>query len=334
MLFASGSALMNRGSSRQFHVVLVLMSGLSCPASAQLAPTPVPLDGYFMAPVWSPDGTELAVTTAGYKGIYVTRPDGTAFRQVTSDDAAGYRFSWSPDGRSIAFRSRALTEAGLCNSIKLVNTHSLSVQLLVQQYEDLGPPTFLADGSIRFASARGIFLLNRTGGVQPCLPVDGAFVLSWPANGSRVAYCRQDKLVVADVAGNIRLLSDSKDGRLYAPVLSPDGKRLVVHRLDGSMLLVEIASGRKVELGEGYAASWSPDGTHILCNVSKDDGHQILTSDLYLIRVADGHRIRLTATPEVLEAYASWAPDGARIAYGDIRTGTIYVAVLPDYKSR
>lgn len=48
-----------------------------------------------MAPVWSPDGSKIAVTGDNYIGIWVANADGSSLEQVSSAPGAGYKMTWS-----------------------------------------------------------------------------------------------------------------------------------------------------------------------------------------------------------------------------------------------
>ena len=62
-----------------------------------------------MAPVWSPDGSMLAVTTDNYAGILVANADGSGLRAVSADAGTGYKMCWSADSRSITGRATVAT---------------------------------------------------------------------------------------------------------------------------------------------------------------------------------------------------------------------------------
>ena len=52
-----------------------------------------------MAPVWSPDGSKIAVTGDNYTGIMVANADGTGLRSL----GLGSNPSWLPDNESIVY---------------------------------------------------------------------------------------------------------------------------------------------------------------------------------------------------------------------------------------
>ena len=47
-----------------------------------------------MAPTWSPDGSQIAVTGDNFVGIWVAQANGTDLRQISQAPGAGYQMSW------------------------------------------------------------------------------------------------------------------------------------------------------------------------------------------------------------------------------------------------
>ena len=66
------------------------------------------------SPVWSPDGTQIAVTAtgSGATDIYVMNVDGSAVRNVTADGRYEGEVDWSPDGRELVFSGYVSEEGG------------------------------------------------------------------------------------------------------------------------------------------------------------------------------------------------------------------------------
>lgn len=89
-------------------VMAICLSGLMASAQPRSASQPQKLiesESGLMAPVWSPSGDKIAVTTDNYDGILVANADGTALTQLTADRGAGYKMAWSNDGKQIMGRS-------------------------------------------------------------------------------------------------------------------------------------------------------------------------------------------------------------------------------------
>lgn len=85
-------------------LALVLAAG-SAFAQPRAASAPVRLISApqgLMAPVWSPDGSKIAVTSDNYSGIYVANADGSALHQVTAASGAGYRMAWNGNNTIVA----------------------------------------------------------------------------------------------------------------------------------------------------------------------------------------------------------------------------------------
>ena len=72
------------------------------------------IPGGYVWPVWSPDWTRLALTSASGSDLYVMNADGTDLTLVVGGEyAVGTRPSWSPDGEQIAFWDDSGTQSDI-----------------------------------------------------------------------------------------------------------------------------------------------------------------------------------------------------------------------------
>ena len=139
---------------------------------------------------------------------------------------------------------------------------------------------------------------------------------AWSSDGLRLAY-------VSDRSGEEEIYVQAQDGntpatavtanstaRYYAPLWSPDDKRLAFSDQAGRIYVVEPATHRRVtvaadvaELARDYR--WSPDGQYLAYSLNDANGF----SGVHVWSVADGKSHRVT--PELFNANTpAWSPDG------------------------
>jgi hypothetical protein len=117
------------------------------------------------------------------------------------------------------------------------------------------------------------------------------------------------------------------DDRFYGGVVSPDGKYVAYNGLHTGLYVAPLdGSAPPVNLGEGYSPSWLPDGSGVVYNISQDDGHRLIGSDLYMATVDGGTVSNLTQSPYDVETNPSVSPDGTKVAFE--KDGVIYIADL------
>jgi Tol biopolymer transport system component len=123
-------------------------------------------------------------------------------------------------------------------------------------------------------------------------------------------------VVAPDGSGLTKLTPDTLLER--NPMWSPDGRRLLVVRVDPSFeleaLYVMNADGSdRTELVSGGSLvdyRWSPDGTRIAFSLGRIVGTQLI-SDLWVMRADGSGKVKLTTNAEE----PTWSPDGRQITY-------------------
>jgi Tol biopolymer transport system component len=100
----------------------------------------------------------------------------------------------------------------------------------------------------------------------------------------------------------------------------------IVNELGGDFYLVDVIHATMIPLDDGNHYAWSPDGEHIVYDVTEDDGHYITAADIYVIKKDGTGKTALTTTAEALEMYPSWSRDN-RIAFSH-PDGRFFVAQM------
>ena len=187
-----------------------------------------------------------------------------------------------------------------------------------------------ADPSIEGAEAPDIWGMDRDGGNQRQLIADPA---AWPALAAdhSLAFSRVYGLFASDVfvqaAGEAlaELLSD-QSGQNIQPCWSPDSRRLVFAKADGSgffdLYMVNRDGTGLEQLTNTPEASetepaWSPDGARIALVSDIEDNPNVA-----IIELAGREQRTLTADAGAYHLSPSWSPDGAQIAYVRQDVGT------------
>jgi TolB protein len=150
-------------------------------------------------PAWSPDGGTIAFRTVvpsssgqGLRGfdteLHVMNADGSGRRKLARMSNSDGSFSWSPDGRRIAF----VSDRDGNNEVYVINLDGTGLRNLTRNSARDGHPAWSPDGqTIGFVSNRGgnrdIYVMNADGSGQRNLTRDldqQAFGIAWsPAQG-------------------------------------------------------------------------------------------------------------------------------------------------------
>ena len=269
-------------------MMMVLLAGLSATASGQVRITsteqlPLPADRVWTAPQFSPDGSTVFVTTAGYRGIWHFTPATRALRQICDDAGAGYGFSVSPDGGHVSYR-RTLEGTPMNRRVQEIVEVELSSgeQVVRAAGRDLPTPVYVGDR----------VLYTPTGELKKAPAAMRA-----PA-GSYVLGI-EDTRIAAVINGSPVQLDPYHGGSYIWPSLSPDGTRLVAYEMSRGTFVSDLTGKILAEFGRRDAPAWMRSGRWIVYMDQKDDGHQMTSSDLYCISPDGKATVRLTNTTAI-----------------------------------
>ncbi len=267
-----------------------------------------------MAPVWSPNGDKIAVTSDNYTGIYIADADGTNFRQLTDDAGAGYKMTWSADGAQILGRTNIVENSRVLHEVKVWNVNNGASAILVPKTRELkGTPTWKSASNILVANRSGINNLNTK---TKTLVASSANVY---------------ELMVNDPAGaatQIPSLKEYAKKIIINPALSPDGSK-VAFQIPGKGLFVCDRDGNNLKsLGKGSHASWLPDSENIVMTRVQDDGQKFTASDIYSVNTTTGKTLLLTGNTDIIPLTPAVSPDGGNVIFENAADASIYIINL------
>lgn len=303
----------------------LLLAGLSAVNLTAAEPavmavgTPVALTAeadFFMSPVWSPTGDEIAVTKSNYFGIYLVNfPSGDVI-QLADEPAVGFGMQWNHSGTHIAGRTALFENKRRYNALVTYDVTSGVRQQLTDYATTMpGTPVWTTDDQFLFLNGTDRFQLypantNRSQNVS--------------ASGN-AAFVMRDGIQLRDLESAMTTPIQSVPGRVLNLTTSPDGEKLAFEIMGGHLWITNLDGSNPIDLGLGNHPAWSPDGSKLAFMIGTDDGHTYLSADIYVVN-ADGTGLtNLTNSGDQLEMNATWSPGGRHIAYDTMNTGQIFV---------
>jgi len=126
-----------------------------------------------------------------------------------------------------------------------------------------------------------------------------------------VAFTLNNKVVLYSY-GTSKILTPAGDHPHLWPSVSPSEDRLCV--VGGNDLYICDLNGNVLsEIKNARAPQWSPNGRWIAFMRDSDDGYTYTSSDIYLVKADGSNLTQLTNSPDLIEMYPQWSPDGKQI---------------------
>ena len=284
-------------TKQTFLTLALSMLGVAAMAQPRSASEPTLLiksSQGLMAPVWSPSGDKIAVTSDNYDGIWVADADGSNLRQVTCCSGAGYKMQWSADGTKLLGRTNVVSDNRVFHEVKVWNAADGVETTLVGKTREL-------TGTPLWNDAERVMISGECG-----------------ASSVNTRSLKRTSATAADVYTRAIIIN---------PALSHDGKQ-VAFQVPGKGIFTCNSDGSGVAyLCKGSHPAWLPDNS-LIYTVVTDNGESFTGSDIYAVDVATGKAVLLTANTDMIPLTPAVTRDGKRVAFENAKDACIYEITL------
>jgi Tol biopolymer transport system component len=306
---------------------------------------------FVQAPVWSPDGKQLAYVEIrdGVEGVYRRAADGGGSEELLFKNPSAFLnlSDWSQDGRYLSFAKSDLS-GGTLYVLPLAGGEARQPREVFHSEMPLSGPRFSPDGrylsylqtNIQLQKSE-VFVRPVEGSEGPWQISDGAFSAGfWRSDGEELYYGARDFAVMVARVNTSPSFSFAKPGVLFRPAngvplnvrdLSRDAERLLVLVPPRGQQLQQISifdrEGKLVskvgDPGLYTAPAFSPDGTHlVVMQADLKTGSNLIST----IDIAVGKAVAVNDDKHPAQG-PMWSPDGKNILYTAVRGSGTAVAM-------
>lgn len=242
-----------------------------------------------MAPVWSPDGTMIAVTGDNYSGIWVANADGTGLRQVSNAQGAGYKMQWN-DAGSITSTPYVTVDQRRMTRVESVNVATGVARVLQPAAREVKRSRVMRHGQQSLLS----------------IMVDD------PLHASE----------------RIPALNQYAGQGVINPALSPDEKQIAFQIAGKGIFVINTDGTALKRICAGARPAWMPDGKALVVTRLEDNGHAFTAGDLYYVSTENSAQLNITPGTQAIPTSLAVSPDGKKVAFGNDVDGCIYLIDL------
>ncbi|HUX06998.1 MAG TPA: S41 family peptidase [Acidobacteriota bacterium] len=285
-------------------------------------------EAYDYAPVWSPDGSEIAFSSDRYGNddIYVIPSAGGAAERLTYMSAGDTACGWTPDGGAVIFASNRDWSSHRVPVLYSVPRGGGTPSVLMPEYGNEGAVS--PDGkwlaytngyrnywwrrNYRGAGNNDIWIWNREAGEYKQL-TDHRGNDAWPmwsGDGSAVYYVSDeggvDNIWRVDIAGGEKTQLTSHDDRVRYPNISRDGS-LIAYELGMDIYLLDTGGGEPTKLAVVAPSDNKFNTTERLTmtrgademepSPDNDEIAVVVRGEIFVLREDGGQANRLTNNP-------------------------------------
>lgn len=259
-------------------------------------------DQGFYFPKYNHDDSALLLSSSSYDGLWIYSFNFVQPIQITDAAGSGYEAVFSSDGENVVFRSNHFENGRRYSSLILKNIKNGDEYFIEKDKRNLYPVCAQNFSEIYYRHENNLksFMMNQS--------------LQKSQNKTPIVFINNSKINLIE-DNSSKILEPLGIGNYIWPSISPDGTKLLFTKAGKGTFISDLDGNIQVELGVANYPSWSSDGKWIVYMVDKDDGVNVIDSDIFIVSADGKSQYQLTNTVDVFEMHPSWANQSNKIIY-------------------
>lgn len=258
---------------------------------------------------FAPDGSTLYFTNINYGGIWKLSLEDKTPILITKDKFSG--FDYAIGDSTIIYRRSLYNGVNRYQELVEVNLNT-NKSSIIETAEELSTP-FLLAGKILYTKNRGN--LN----IEP--PT---------TNETKVLGIENTKIIILK-DGKKETFDPITNGSYIWPSISPDGKLLLAYEMSKGTFICTLEGKIISFLGRKNSPCFTKDGKWVVYMNDKDDGYNIISSDIYCTSIDGKQNIQLTNDNNVIELNPVCSPTENKIVFSSLE-GDLYILTYEEMK--
>lgn len=260
--------------------------------------------GYFH-PIFSPQGTYLLTTAENYAGLNRHVIATNKIERLVTDAGAGYGVQISADENTILFKKTEIQNSLRFSSLQSYSLNDKRQEKLIDATHEKISPVFVGNAPAVVKAGVLKKMKNTTSNVNSYINIEDRKMVLYTGNTRKV------------------LTPNGENKSYFWASISPDGKHIVYTVAAYGTFVCNINGENPVSLKKLNAPIWLNNEWVIGMN-DKDDGDQVITSEIIAATIDGKIRQTLTTPFAKIAMYPAASADGKQIAFNSEK-GQIYI---------
>lgn len=274
-----------------------------------------------LSPKYSPDGKYISFSGDNYQGLYLFNTSSGKITTITEEPTAGFGASWSSDSKFILARTAKYVNNKRENAVKTFNVETNEANTIIDYQLNLRTmPQWSNSGKSVLIALKSQLNKSAVKGLKD----DNSLTIQ----DENTIIIDGTKLAIYTSGGQLKYIDPVKGSQYLNLAISPDKSLAAFEVYGGDLYVIKTDGSNLVDLGKGERPAWSSDSKYIAYGITKDDGQQFTSSEIYKVKSDGSDKVQLINNTDIIAMNPCWSPDSKKIIFNDAKSGAIYSITL------